>query len=136
MILFILSGLLSADENPRTAFDLCKKTGTDCTYFKAKVFENDGNAGSAMDLYLRGGYYDDYIRLRTYSGSDIEPLIKQYKIDDKKACFYRGLSEYTKGNWKKAIDVFSEKVLKNYLPARFHMAYSYLMLGENDKAKK
>ena len=137
VILFILGGLLSADEyQPRKDFDLCRKTGADCTYFKAKVFEGDGNAGSAMDLYLMGGYYDDYVRLQTYSGADIEPLIKQYRLDDRKAYFYRGLSEYTKGNWQKAINIFSEKILRDYLPAKFHMAYSYLMLGDNDKAKK
>ncbi|MCX6113388.1 MAG: hypothetical protein NTY22_08965, partial [Proteobacteria bacterium] len=149
IIFSIFSILLSSDEYQkfidlmesknypsRTAFNLCKKTKWDCTYFKAKVFESDGNAGSAMDLYLRSGYYDDYIRLRTYSGADIEPIIKQYKIDEKKAYFYRGLSEYTKGNWQKAINIFLKDILKDYLQAKLYMAYSYLMLGENDKAEE
>ncbi len=121
---------------PRKVFTMCQKSGIDCTYFKAKIFESEGNAGSAMDLYLRGGYYDDYTRLQTCSGSDIEPILKKYKIEDKKASFYRGLSAYTRGDWKGAVDIFSGKELSDYLPAKFYLAYAYLMLGENDKAKK
>lgn len=121
---------------PRKVFDLCKSKGLDCTYFKAKIFESEGNAGSAMDLYLRGAYYEDYLRLQTYSGADIEQIIKTHRIDEKKAAFYRALSEYVKGNWKKAIDLFSVDILKKDMLSKFYLAYSYLMLGDNDKAKK
>jgi hypothetical protein len=136
VLIFMFLAFSFVFPGPRQDFNTCKKIGGDCTYFKAKVFESDGNAGSAMDLYLRGGYYDDYIRLQTYSGADIAPIIKKYKIDAKKEYFYRGLSEYTKGKWQDAVDIFSERILKDYLPARSYLAYSYLMLGENEKAKK
>ncbi|MEI6093109.1 MAG: hypothetical protein WCQ47_05430 [bacterium] len=121
---------------PRKVFNLCKTKGLDCTYFKAKIFESEGNAGSAMDLYLRGAYYEDYLRLQTYSGAEIEQIIKKYHIDDKKAAFYRGLSEYVKGNWTKAVDFFSVDILKDDMSSKFYLAYSYLMLGNNENAKK
>jgi len=118
-------------------FESCRKRkGEDCSYFKAILLERQGNAGSAMDLYFRGGYFDDYIRLKAVSGQDIEALIKKYKIGKLKEEYYRGILCFSKGKWNEARKTFSKRALSNYTPAKFYVAYAYVMLGKIKDAKK
>jgi len=121
--------------SPRAVFNLCKKTKLNCTYYKARVLESEGNGGSAMDIYLDLGYYLDFIRLKTYYGDDISELLKKYKINEKDSAYYLGLSEFVRGKWKEAIKLFSKDILKDQVKARFYLGYSYLMVGNIDGAK-
>ncbi|MFH1223740.1 MAG: tetratricopeptide repeat protein, partial [Pseudomonadota bacterium] len=127
--------LSSVFASPRDDFNSCKKTGRNCSYYKARVMESEGNSGSAMELYLDSGYYLDYIRLKTYYGDDISELLKKYNIDEKNSAYYLGLSEFVKGKWKNAIKYFSKDILSDHAPAGFYLGYSYLMLGDIDEAK-
>jgi thioredoxin-like negative regulator of GroEL len=121
----------------RSDFEICRKNAKeDCTYFKALLLERQGNAGSAMDLYLRAGYFDDFIRLKALSGQDIEPLLKEHQIGKLKGQYYRGILYFSKGKWSDAVDALSKRVVSNYTPARFYTAYSYIMMGQVNNAKK
>lgn len=121
----------------RSDFELCRKNSTeDCTYFKALLLERQGNAGSAMELYLRAGYFDDFIRLKALSGQEIETLLKKHQIGKLKGQYYRGILYFSKGKWSESIEALSKRVLSNYTPARFYTAYAYVMMGQINDAKK
>jgi hypothetical protein len=121
----------------RSDFELCRKKSLEnCTYFKAVLLERQGNAGSAMELYLRAGFFEDYIRLKALSGQKIEDLLRKYNLSDFKKTFYRGLFYFSKGKWSDSINKFSKKVLKKYTPAIFYTAYARIMLGQISEAKE
>ena len=120
----------------RTIFNMCRKARLDCTYYKAKFLESQGNAGSAMDLFLEAGYYDDYSRLKAYSGEDLNVLAKRYGLSEERIFYYQGLLYIAKGDWDKAINMFSEKKLSLNPKAKFYLGYAFLMKGENAKAKE
>ncbi len=117
---------------PRELYSMCKKlVGADCTTFKARVMEDEGNAGSAMDLYLRSGRLIDYTRLRIMSG-EITPITD---IPSTQKDYYFGLLAFVKGDWEKATDFFSKKKLQNNRDAQFKLFYSFLVLGKYDSAR-
>ena len=117
---------------PRELYSMCKKlVGADCTTFKARVMEDDGNAGSAMDLYLRSGRSIDYARLKIMSG-EVVPVAEIPSIQKD---YYFGLLAFVKGDWEKAIGFFSKKNLQNNRDAQFKLFYSFLVLGKYDSAR-
>jgi tetratricopeptide (TPR) repeat protein len=109
-----------------TLFKMCRYSNMDCTYYKGKSLEAQGNAGSAMELYLEAGYTDDYMRLKAYSGQELPESAKTY---------YHALLYMEKGEWDKAINILSEKTFNADPKARFYLGYTFLMKGENEKAK-
>jgi len=132
-----ISSLLGEYTNTsyRTLFKMCKTTGMDCSYYKARVLELQGNAGSAMELYLGEGYYDDYIRLKAYSGEDLDTLTRKYDIKEENVLYYQGLACIAKGEWDNAVSILSNKKLRNNAKAVFYLGYAFLMKGDNEKAK-
>ena len=117
----------------RDLFKMCKSSGLDCSYYKAKVLEMQGNAGSAMELYLEAGYYQDHLRLKAYSGEDLGPIAKKYGLNDDVVLYYLGLLYIAKGEWENAITSFSDDRLKNNAKAAFYLGYALLMKGDNEK---
>lgn len=114
---------------PRELFSMCKKLrGADCTVFKARAMEHEGNSGSAMELYLRSGMKSDYTRLKALSGQDIE--------GDVKDPYYVALSAIAKGDWKMAASYLSKKEMLGHKDARFNLFYAFLMSGAHKEAKE
>lgn len=117
----------------RDLFKMCSTSGIDCSYYKAKTLEIQGNAGSAMELYLEAGYYEDYLRLRAYSGEDLNEVAKKYGISEDVVSYYQGLFYVAKGEWENAIKTLSNDKLKNNAKAIFYLGYALLMKGDNEK---
>jgi len=120
---------IKAYRTPREIFSICKKVRkADCSLFKARVFENEGNAGAAMELYLRSGRTRDYVRLKALSGQDVNSDLNSAYFSKEDRAYYSGLYYLSKGDWSQAISYLSSK-------PSFNLFYSYLMLGELGKAR-
>jgi len=117
----------------RDLFKMCSSSGLDCSFYKAKTLEVQGNAGSAMDLYLEGGYYEDYLRLKTYSGEDLNAIAKKYGLGEGTTLYYQGLLHIARGEWQNAVTVLSSNKLDNNAKAKFYLGYALLMIGNNEK---
>ncbi len=117
----------------RELFKMCRTSGIDCSYYKAKILEMQGNAGSAMELYLEAGYYEDYLRLRAYSGEGLNEVAKKYGINEDIVSYYQGLFYVAKGEWENAIRILSNDNLKSNAKAIFYLGYALLMKGDNEK---
>jgi tetratricopeptide (TPR) repeat protein len=122
--------------NPESIYKLCKKKLMDCTYYKAKLFESMGNAGSAMELYQRSGFFEEHIRLMASNGKNIDSEIKKARLKRDKQLFYKGLVLFHSGKWQEAVSYFTNSAKYDYYLAKVYLAYSYLMIGENNEAKK
>jgi len=119
----------------RDLFKMCRSSGVDCTYYKAKMLEMQGNAGSAMELYLEAGYYEDYLRLKAYSGQELDVVAKKYGLGEETVLYYKGLFYVAKGEWDNAVKVLSDDKLKNNTKAIFSLGYALLMKGDNERVK-
>jgi tetratricopeptide (TPR) repeat protein len=130
--LSLLNEMLRLELPPssRDLFSMCRSLRkVDCTLFKARIFEDEGNAGSAMDLYTRSGNSKDYLRLKALSGQSIEKDIseKGQKLSAIEKTYYSNISDFAKGEWNKVAIQESAPLFMRF--------YSYLMLGNIDKAK-
>ncbi|MBN1114666.1 MAG: hypothetical protein JXA66_04940 [Oligoflexia bacterium] len=121
---------------PVDVYNACSKTRLDCTYFKARLLESQGNAGSAMELYDRGGFYEDLIRLKSSDGRDLRAVFDKYKVKSEIRTLYSGISCFERGEWDKAVKLLSSKKLKKNAKALFYLGYSFIMQGKNKEAKK
>lgn len=128
--------IINISSKPREIFSMCRKIKyADCSLFKAKVLESEGNAGSAMELYLRAGRLKDYLRLKALSGQDVEADLNAPHLSKDDKDHYRGLSSFSKGQWGQAGSYFSSKGLRARSGSRFLLFYSYLMLGDHENAR-
>ncbi len=121
---------LELPPSSRDLFYMCRSLRkVDCTLFKARIFEDEGNAGSAMDLYIRSGNNKDYLRLKALSGQSIEKDIteKGQRLSAIEKSYYSNISDFAKGEWQKVSIQESTPIFMKF--------YSYLMLGNIDKAK-